>query len=84
MIRQKKNIANLNREQYRAAIREIPHDHDIVLCAISEHGKQDLKMMRLSYIFIEDEDKKEYIEMLKRGLEVIKTGELERLEDGIM
>ena len=70
-----KIVRALNREEYRKLCGTIPKDHDIVLRGIAEFGGQDLKIIRSTYLFTEDEDQQKFIDNLKTGLERIKRGE---------
>lgn len=70
-----KLIRPLNREDYREQCKTIPKDHDAVLCGIAEFGQQDLKVIRMTYLFTEKEDQQKFIDGLRIGLERIKRGE---------
>lgn len=71
-----KIVRYLNREEYRKLCETIPADHDVVLRGIAEFGQQDLKVIRSTYLFTENEDQQAFIDNLKIGLEKIKRGEL--------
>ena len=70
-----KIIRPLSREEYRKLCKTIPKDHDIVLRGIAEFGFQDLRVIRTTYLFTENDAQQKFIDQLKVGLERIKRGE---------
>lgn len=81
MIRPKKNILPLNREQYRAEVKKIKKDHLIVIAAVSEHGEFPLKELTLMYINTLDEDKQLFVDELRKGLKLIRSGNVGELKN---
>lgn len=62
--------------RFMNACKQIPPEHEAVLCGISEYGEQNLHEMKLLYILIDNIHKNDYIAYLKSGVDMIQNGTL--------
>lgn len=81
MIRTKNKIYELSKRGYDYLVKRIPADHDVVMRGISEYSSYDLEILRKAYLFTVDEDRDEFINELRSGLELIKAGREDELNE---